>query len=250
MLPEDNPLLHPLAAESPSSTNRPDLDQKRLTKEYLLVEVCAAVSSHANLEEALSDIVTRLQDRQMGNRISALLIDHSGQLQVRASVGDEILPAYRALTILHEDIIIRAAAEKAPIISGDVQTGPGNTLSGLAVRSKLAIPLLYRQELIGILLLESVQSNYFDENDRSSLSTLGVTLGGLIANFQLSDQVHQQALYDQQIVETTASIRRSASIQTILETSAREIGQTLGARRVRIRITTNDHDPGREGSHL
>jgi transcriptional regulator with GAF, ATPase, and Fis domain len=248
MLPEDNHRTHNQAAEPLSSAGLP-FDQGRLEKQRRMVEIYAAISASASLEESISSVVSRLREIYAGCRISVLLVEGSGPLQVRASAGVGDLPGLPLLAVMREGATARAAAERQPILSGNIAPDPGNPLPGLPVRSEPAVPLLFHQELIGALLLENVQPDYFDESDRSSLSALGVILGGMIKNFRLADQVRQQALYEQQMVEVAHDIRRPANIQAILETSAREIAQTLGARRVRIRIKPNEDEPGREENH-
>jgi GAF domain-containing protein len=105
------------------------------------------------------------------------------------------------------------------------------------VRSELAIPILFSDELMGVLDLESASAAAFDENDLEILGALGNNLGGVIANIRLVNQVRQQVLRERQLFDVTSQIRHSVDMETILETSTRELARALGARRASIRIT-------------
>lgn len=88
---------------------------------------------------------------------------------------------------------------------------------------------------------------------------MGSSLGGIIANVRLVNQVRQQIQRERQLYEATSKIRRSVDLETILETSTQEICKVIGARRARIHITAgkslNDiqnagpEQPGKNGRH-
>jgi sigma-B regulation protein RsbU (phosphoserine phosphatase) len=98
-----------------------------------------------------------------------------------------------------------------------------------SVRSELAVPLIYRGRLLGVLNIESDEKNAFDEYDQDTLGTLAGSLSAIIVNAQLTER--QQQLFD-----ITTKIRRSSSFEGILETTADEISKALKTRKTRITI--------------
>ena len=103
-------------------------------------------------------------------------------------------------------------------------------------RSELAIPLVYRNELLGVLNVESELIDAYTENDEEMLGTLGGSLAAIIANARLLEQIRIQAERDRLIYEVTSKIRRSTDIQSILMTTASELTRITGARYARIQI--------------
>jgi GAF domain-containing protein len=100
----------------------------------------------------------------------------------------------------------------------------------------LAVPLIYRNELLGVLNVESEQVDAYTDNDEEMLGTLGGSLAAIIANARLLEQIRQQADRERLIYEVTSKIRRSTDIQSILTTTASELTKIVGARRTKIHI--------------
>jgi GAF domain-containing protein len=104
------------------------------------------------------------------------------------------------------------------------------------VRSELAVPLIYRNEVLGVLNVESTRSKAYNETDEEILGTLGGSLAAIIAHSRLLEQFRRQAERERLLYEVTSKIRRSTNVQTILATTANELTKSLGARRTQIRI--------------
>ncbi len=113
-------------------------------------------------------------------------------------------------------------------------------------RSELAVPLVYRGELLGVLNVESERVGAYSENDEEMLGTLGGSLAAIIANARLLEQIRRQVDRERLLYEVTSRIRRSTDTRTILETTASELSKALGARRARIRVGLNPPDSGPE----
>ena len=103
-------------------------------------------------------------------------------------------------------------------------------------RSELAIPLIYRNELLGVLNVESEQLDAYTENDEEMLGTLAGSLAAIIANARLLEQIRLQAERERVIYEVTSNIRRSTDIQSILMTTASELARVTGARYAKIQV--------------
>jgi len=103
-------------------------------------------------------------------------------------------------------------------------------------RSELAVPLIYRNELLGVLNVESEIVDAYTENDEEMLGTLGGSLAAIIANARLFEQIRVQAERDHLIYEVTSKIRRSTDIQSIMVTTASELTRLTGARYAKVQI--------------
>ena len=211
--------------------------QELLGKHRLLRQISIGASSSTNLEEAVHNVVSGLRTAMVGDRIALYLLNDEGLLQVEASAGYEGTQHQETRTALGQGTAGQAALEKRPIRVDDVLSSPQNANAEPDVRSELAIPILFSDELLGVLSLQSAQVAAFDENDQEILGALGNNLGGVIANIRLVNQVRQQVIRERQLFDVASKIRHSVDLGTIIETSTKEIARALGARRASIRIT-------------
>lgn len=100
----------------------------------------------------------------------------------------------------------------------------------------MAVPLIYRNEILGVINVESEQTDAYSDNDEEMLGTLGGSLAAVIANARLVEQIRTQSERERLVHEITARIRRSTDVQSILHTTASEITRVTGARYTRIDV--------------
>jgi GAF domain-containing protein len=222
--------------------------QELLGKHRLLRQITIAASASSTLEDALTNVVSGLRTALVSERISILLLNQDGSLQTHASAGYEGTRYLETRIAPGQGISGLAAAEKRPIRVDETLNDPRYINLDADVRSELAVPILFGDQLIGVLNLESTRLYAFDENDQEIIGALGSNLGGVIANMRLINQVRQQVVRERQLYDVTSKIRQSVDLQTILETSTKEITRALGARSARIRINVHSAPPEEHAS--
>ncbi len=219
--------------------------QEHLSQHRLLHHVTTAAASGTTMEEALAGAARGLQVTLGGDRVTILLADPEKRvLRVRAYAGysEEIA----RLEIPFGQGITGWVAENRQLLRvNDVTQDPRYLQVSSDVRSELAIPLLYRGELLGVLNVESEQLGAYDESDEEMLGTLAGSLAAIIANARLLDQVRRQVERERLIYELTNRIRRATSMQGVMATTVSELSKVLGARRARIKVGLEE--PGEAG---
>ncbi len=210
--------------------------QEHLSQHRLLHHVTTAAASGTTMEEALAGAARGLQVTLGGDRVTILLADAEKRvLRVRAYAGysEEIA----RLEIPFGQGITGWVAENRQLLRvNDVTQDPRYWQVSSDVRSELAIPLLYRGELLGVLNVASEQLGAYDESDEEMLGTLAGSLAAIIANARLLDQVRRQVERERLIYELTNRIRRATSMQGVMATTVSELSKVLGARRARIQV--------------
>ena len=211
--------------------------QEHLSQHRLLHHVTTSAASGATLEEALETTVRGLQVTLGGDRVSILLLDRDRKtLEVRAFVGyAEDTGAIRVP--LGTGITGWAATHRKPLRVDDVTRDPRYIQVSENTRSELAIPLIYRNELLGIVNVESEQVAAYNDNDEEMLGTLAGSLAAVIANARLLAQIRRQAERERMLYEVTSKIRRSPDMRSILATTASELTRAVGARYTQIKIS-------------
>ena len=210
--------------------------QEHLSQHRLLHHITTTAASGTTLEEALESAVNGLQVTLGGDRVMILLADREKKiLEVKASMGYAENISTKKNPI-GSGITGWVAAHKRPLRVRDVNEDPRYIQMSPNTRSELAIPLLYRNELLGVLNVESEKLDNYSENDEEMLGTLGGSLAAIIANARLLEQIRLQAERERVIYEVTSKIRRSTDIQSILMTTASEITRITGARYAKIQV--------------
>jgi phosphoserine phosphatase RsbU/P len=93
---------------------------------------------------------------------------------------------------LGEGLIGTAAQLREPVLAADVRKDPRYVEANPEVRSELAIPLVYKGEVIGVLDLEHTRVNYYNEDHQRTLSTLASQVAISIANAKLYQRIHEE----------------------------------------------------------
>ena len=135
-----------------------------------LLEVTSATSNTLDLDELLSNVAAIVKKVIPYELLAILLYSERRQdLRIRYAVGhrEEVV---RSLAVrLGEGITGAAAAQHEPILSGDVRTDPRYLNALDAVRSELAVPMLARNLLVGVIDVQSTRENAYTEYDRALL---------------------------------------------------------------------------------
>lgn len=113
----------------------------------------------------------------------------------------------------------------------------GIALEGKAPQSWLGVPMLVGEDMVGVIAVQDVQQEgRYSEDDAALLATIASQVGTALQNARLLEQVRSTARRQQLIHEITAKIRRSADVETVLATAARELSRGLTASRVVARL--------------
>ncbi|MGC2694950.1 MAG: GAF domain-containing SpoIIE family protein phosphatase [Candidatus Angelobacter sp.] len=159
----------------------------------ILNEISRDLTSILNLDQLLKrigDLLSKLIDYQM---FSILLLDESKQKLVhRFSVR------FKENIHIKHDIpvgrgLVGAAAEsKKPVLVPDVARDPRYIKANPETRSELCVPLIYKDEVIGVLDLEHTRRAYFTEDHLRTVSTLAAQVAIAIENARLYEHIARE----------------------------------------------------------
>lgn len=220
--------------------------QEHLSQHRLLHHITTSAASGTTLEEALESAVKGLQVTLGGDRVMILLTDRDKlHLEVKAAVGyaEDIS---KMKVEVGKGVTGWVAAHRRPLRLHNVHEDPRYIETSANTKSELAVPLIYRNEVLGVINVESEQQDAYSENDEEMLGTLGGSLAAVIANARLVEQIRAQSERERLINEITGKIRRSSDIQSILYTTASEIARVTGARFTKIQVQPEQSDSEEE----
>ena len=159
----------------------------------LLNEIARELTSILNLDELLgriADLLRRLIDFQM---FSILLLDSSGEkLQHRFSLRFNENVHVKHEIPLGRGLVGHAAETRQAILVPDVSKDPRYIESNPETRSELAVPLIYKDKVIGVLDLEHTRRGFFTDDHRRTMMTLAAQVAIAIENARLYEEIARQ----------------------------------------------------------
>jgi len=158
-----------------------------------LLEVSAATQQTLDLEQLLANVAEIIK-RVVPCELFAILLfsEKRQELRIRYGLGhrEEVV---RGLALrLGDGITGAAAATREAILSPDVRSDPRYLNAVDAVRSELAVPMVVRQRLVGVIDLQSTRLNAFSEYDRALLKLIAARVAIAIDNARLYRRVERQ----------------------------------------------------------
>jgi len=159
----------------------------------LLNEIARELTSILNLDELLKrvgELLSRLIDFQM---FSIMLLDAAGEtLQHRFSLRFQENIHLKNDIPVSKGIVGLAVEQKQAVLVRDVKKDPRYIETNPETRSELAVPLIYKDKVIGVLDLEHTKRGFFTDDHLRTMTTLAAQIAIAIENARLYEQIARQ----------------------------------------------------------
>jgi sigma-B regulation protein RsbU (phosphoserine phosphatase) len=187
----------------------------------LLLEVSERINSTLDLDELMVRIA-ELVKRTIDYEVFAILLlnEKAQELRVRFSLGhpDDVVKSLRIK--VGEGIVGRAAETRRTVRVSDVRREPSYIQSLPSVRSELAVPLITKNRLIGVVDLEAAWPDFYTEQHQNILELLAGRIAMAIENARL----YRRSLRQAKTLQLLNEISRELSSVLALNDLLRRIG--------------------------
>jgi len=188
-----------------------------------LVELADALNTTLDLQTLLvrtSEMVRAI----LPYRIFAILLvnDRARDLRIRFQIG-HTPEAERMRIPIGKGVVGQVALTRQPVLLNDVTKEAAYIAVSPGVCSELAVPLIAKNRLIGVLDIESEQANFFREEHLHLLTLTASRLAQAIENARLYARVSRQAQTLTVLNEIAAELTSILQLDPLLE----RIGQLL-----------------------
>lgn len=189
----------------------------------LMAEISREINGIHSLDELLekiADLCRQFIDYQI---FAILLVDEARQdLYWRFTIGyPEVIQGKHIQ--FGEGLVGTAAQRREPVLVPDVTKDPRYIDLVAGVRSELAIPLISRNRVVGVLDIESPKANYFHASHQKVLTLLAAQLAVAIDNANL----YENLLAKSEMLETLNEIGRELSSILDLEPLLKKVAELL-----------------------
>jgi phosphoserine phosphatase RsbU/P len=193
----------------------------------LLNEISRDLTSILNVDQLLKrigDLLLKVFDYHM---FSILLLDATKQKLVhRFSVRFKENVHIKHDIPVGRGLVGAAAQSKKPVLAPDVARDPRYIKANPETRSELCVPLIYKDEVIGVLDLEHTRRGYFTEDHLRTVSTLAAQVAIAIENATLYERIARE----EQRMERDLSMAREVQHHLLPPTCPSMQGAELAAR--------------------
>jgi sigma-B regulation protein RsbU (phosphoserine phosphatase) len=188
-----------------------------------LLEVSAVSAETLDLDKllpTLAGLVKKVIDYEI---FAILLADKTGALRIRFAIGHREEVVERLRIHIGEGITGAAAATGRPVLVNDVRKDPRylNVLD--AVRSELAVPMLARGRVVGVIDIQSTRLNAFTEAEQGIVALIAGRVAMAIDNARLYRRVVKQ----NRTLRTLAAIAQEFSSILELDPLLRKISELV-----------------------
>ncbi len=154
-----------------------------------LSTISSEISSILDLDELLSKISTTVRNLIPFDAFSILLIDHAQKaLRHRFSMRFDQLVNIDNVP-LGKGIVGAAAESREVVRVRDTTQDPRYIASHPGIHSEVAVPLIVRDQVIGVMDLESVKLAFFNDDQVRTLTLLAPQIASAVENARLYEEV-------------------------------------------------------------
>ena len=186
------------------------------------------------LLERIGHLVRRLIDYHM---FTIWLVNERDQMlesQYGVRFGETYIPDERIP--LDRGLLSAAMKERHAVLVGDVRKDPRYHLINAETRSEMAVPLIYKSRVIGVLDIEHTRAYYFNEDHERAITTLAAQIAISIENARLYQRIAQQ----EQRLEHDLAMAREVQLRLLPPTRPRHAHAEFAAKFLAARTIGGD----------
>ncbi len=158
-----------------------------------LLEVSTVTSQTLDLDELLANVSEIVQRVIPGELLAILLYsEKKRELRIRYARGHREEVVHNWSIPLGQGITGTAALTREPVLAADVRNDPRYLNAVEAVRTELAVPMIARRKLVGVIDMQSTRPNAYTDQDKALLRLIAARVAIAIDNARLYWRVDRQ----------------------------------------------------------
>ena len=183
-----------------------------------LLEVADAVNTTLDLNTLLQRVAEMLK-RVIDYEIFAILLlnEKTQELRVRFQVGHPPEVAERIRIKVGQGVTGQAVLRREAVLVNDVSAEQNFINSAPGVHSELAVPLIAKNKVIGVLDVEAAQAHAFTDEHKQLLMLFASRIASGIENARLYTQVARQARQLTLLTEISRELTSILNVDQLLQ---------------------------------
>ena len=214
--------------------------EKRIKDRTQAIETAAQVSRVLSLtldtELLVKQVVDELQKAFKFYHVQIYLLDTQEKMLVLAGgtgeVGDILLQQGHSIT-LGRGLVGRAAITRGTILVDNTARDPNWLTNPLLpeTRSEVAIPIILRGELLGVLDVQQNSINAFVKQDQDLLELIAGQVAISLANAHQYEHTKEQVALQERIGQIIDKVTATTSVQEAIQVTLKELSLHTGTKK-------------------
>lgn len=189
-----------------------------------LLEVSQLTSETLDLDKLMEQVAAVIQEVVPFDLFAILLYSEKQRgLRVRYAIGHRVDIVDKLLIQLNEGITGAAAASLQPVLAADVRNDARYIPTVDAARTELAVPMVARKRLVGVIDLQSTRPNAYTSADSALVQLIASRVAASIDNARL----HRRVVRQNHSLRTLAALAHSFSSTLDLDELLNRIATTV-----------------------
>lgn len=190
----------------------------------VLAHLSQEFSSILDLDELLTKVAVTVRALINFDAFSIFLANPQRELlQCRFSQRYDVLGTVDSIPF-GEGITGAAAQSRQIVRVGDVTKDPRYIVSHGDIRSEIAVPLILRDRVIGVMNLESSRYNFFTEDHARALSLLAPQVASSVENARLYEEIAQREQRMEQDLKAASKLQSVLLPRAICDITGLQVG--------------------------
>ena len=215
-----------------------------------VVEINTRVATTLNIEQLLSDVSDLTNDNFGFYHTQIYLMDHDNNVLILSAgtgfVGEVMVAEGKSISLTDIDnIVARTARALNSTVINNVRNATEFTPNPLLpnTQSQLAVPLISRGQLLGVLDIQSDKVDFFTSDLVRMLEVAGIQISTALSNASLFQSLQQISSHERALGSINRAIETASSIDQVLQSAVRELGKALRVPHTAIEVQLYSDDP-------
>lgn len=217
-----------------------DEARRRAVQLQRIAEIGQSVQTTYDRQTILAMMLEECSRMLPVNQISISLYDSQAeQLRVAANRDNETssVTLVNGATVPIEGLVARVWESRETVYVPDLHALHNPIDPGVTLRSWLMVPMIARGRVLGMVSMGSSQSYAYSEGDVTLFGQMVNQFANALENQDAYGRAQRSARNEALINDISTRLQRQFDVQSMLSITAQELGQALGARRARIRLS-------------
>lgn len=234
-----------------------DISQNKLAEKELqhqaaglrtVSEISLSIATSNHPQRLLQDVVDLTAERFQFYYVQVFITEAENQvLRLAAAFGEagkKLLKSHFYIPLSSQKSIISwAANSRQSVIVNDVTQEskylPNPDVPG--TRSEMAVPILFRDELLGVLDIQSNRTGHFNELDRHIQNTLAAQISVALMNARLFDDLNRRAREAEMLRQAGSIVASTLNQDEAIERILEQLKQVVPYDRSSVQLRRDDY---------
>jgi putative methionine-R-sulfoxide reductase with GAF domain len=224
--------------------------QQRERDLQTVADVTTQISTILDMGRVLQEVSDLTKERLGLYHSHVYLLDDESKLLTltagAGAVGRQMVAEKRVIDFDNpQSIVATAARTRKSVVVNDTKLSPTFLPHRLLpdTRAELAVPLIARGNVVGVLDVQSDKQNYFDAREQELIEVLAAQVAVAISNARLYTEAERTSRYERAIGRIERNVAGANSMEEIMQLTVRELGKAL-----RVPYTAIELAPNADGS--